>query len=123
MAPVFFDLLNIVETMHDHYRSLGGYTYAFFDYYYAGITEYLDSEAVKESLKVMDVITFVDRYTKYQQNYIICAANDQFFLLGNAQKFYKLVSEKTLYRFIPNQGHGGVAGSLTVPELCYLNHF
>ena len=29
MAPVYFDELNMVENIHHHYRSLGGYTYAF----------------------------------------------------------------------------------------------
>ena len=62
MAPVFFDELDMVENIHQHYEALGGYTYAFFDYYYAGITLFLDSEAVKESLKVMDVITFKGCY-------------------------------------------------------------
>ena len=46
MAPVYFDQLNMVESMHAHYRSLNGYTWAFFDYYYAGITRFLDSPAV-----------------------------------------------------------------------------
>ena len=62
MAPVYFDELDMVENMHQHYRALGGYTYAFVDYYYAGITEFLDSEAVKESMKIMDVITFKGCY-------------------------------------------------------------
>ena len=65
MAPVYFDELNMVENMHQHYQALGGYTYTFADYYYAGITEFLDSDAVKESLKIMDVITFKGCYDNF----------------------------------------------------------
>ena len=65
MAPVYFDELNMVENMHQHYQALGGYTYTFADYFYAGITEFLDSEAVRESLKIMDVITFKGCYDNF----------------------------------------------------------
>lgn len=116
MAPVFFDELNMVENIHQHYRSLGGYTYAFFDYYYAGITEYLDSDAVQESLKVLDVLTFKDRYGKFQTNYMINAGNDEFFLLGNPKYFFHHLSPKTLLRVLPNQGHGGIGGGVDAGE-------
>ena len=110
MAPVYFDELNMVENIHHHYRSLGGYTFAFFDYYYAGVTEYLDSAAFAESLTVMDVLTFKERYAKFQTNYLINAGNDEFFLLGNPLYYFDKLSAKTLLRVIPNQSHGGVSG-------------
>ena len=113
MAPVYFDELNMVENIHHHYRSLGGYTYAFADYWYAGITEFLDDEAVESSRLVMDVLTFKDRYEKFQLNYIINAGNDEFFALGNPLYFLDQLSPKTLLRVIPNQGHSGVNGGLS----------
>ena len=58
----------------------------------------------------MDVLTFKDRYAKHQLNYIINAGNDEFFMLGNPHYFFDQLSEKTLLRVIPNQGHGGVGG-------------
>jgi len=113
MAPVYFDELNMVENIHHHYRSLGGYTYAFADYWYAGITEYLDSAAIESSRLVMDVLTFKDRYAKFQTNYIINAGNDEFFALGNPLYFLDQLSPATLLRVIPNQGHSGVEGGFT----------
>lgn len=110
MAPVYFDELNMVENMHHHYRSLGGYTYAFLDYYHAGITQFLDDPAIESSLLVMDVLTFAHRYEKFQLNYIINAGNDEFFMLGNPHYFFDQLGDETLFRVIPNQGHGGVSG-------------
>ena len=104
MAPVYFDELNMVENIHHHFRSLGGYTWTFLDYYYAGITEYLDHPAVNASRLVLDVLTFKDRYAKHQVNYMITAGNDEFFLVDNPNYFYNELDEKTLMRIIPNQG-------------------
>lgn len=91
-------------------RSLGGYTYTFFDYYFAGITNYLDHPATNASRLVLDVLTFKDRYAKHQVNYMITAGNDEFFLVDNPNYFYDQLGGQTLMRIIPNQGHGGVAG-------------
>ena len=44
--------------MHHHYRCLGGWTFAFGDYWAENLTSYLDSPAMSQSL------TFLDPYSE-----------------------------------------------------------
>merc|ERR1712168_1772109 len=61
----------------------------------------------------MDVLTFSKRYERFQVDYIINAGNDEFFMVGNPLYFFDQLGDETLFRVIPNQGHGGVAGGRT----------
>ncbi len=40
--------------MHHHYRSLGGWTFAFKDYYELNITAYLDDPRMQELANIVD---------------------------------------------------------------------
>ena len=44
ICPLVMDLLRINDQMHSHYANLGGWTFAFEDYYWENLTHYVDTE-------------------------------------------------------------------------------
>ena len=60
--PMMMDTLNLVPTLHNHYRSLGNWTVQFLDYYELGILADIDTEAVQKLAGIIDGYTYRERY-------------------------------------------------------------
>jgi PhoPQ-activated pathogenicity-related protein len=54
--------------MHHHYRSLGGWTFAFESYYELNITARLDTPAVQAMQKIIDPICMLNLKNKLLNN-------------------------------------------------------
>ncbi|XP_059147465.1 autocrine proliferation repressor protein A-like isoform X3 [Physella acuta] len=103
MVPVVMDLLNTQKNLHHHYRSLGGWTFAFGDYYTLNVTRDLDSPNMPKMLAVIDPLTYKDRYTFPKM--IVSTSGDEFFLPDDSHYYFdQLIGPKYL-RITPNAEH------------------
>ena len=119
-----FDLLSSEASMEHLYKSLGGWTYAFFDYwyhkgnrlikiifvYFFTVTRNFGSDGLRASLKVLDPLEYKDRYAENMVTYVVNAANDEFFSLTGPLNYWEKMGGKKLLRILPDQPHGGVWG-------------
>ncbi|XP_064606085.1 autocrine proliferation repressor protein A-like [Liolophura sinensis] len=103
IAPMVMDLLNIVKNLHHHYRSLGGWTFAFGDYYSLNFTAQLDNPFVKKMANIVDPFAYKDRLT--MPKYIITTSGDEFFIDDDSYYYFdQMIGDKYL-RVIPNAEH------------------
>ncbi|KAH3871998.1 hypothetical protein DPMN_035212 [Dreissena polymorpha] len=105
IAPIVMDLLNLQENLHHYYRSLGGWTYAFDDYYENNFTLNLDSPYIKDMAAIVDPISYTDRYVD-KPKYIISAGGDQFFMPDDSRFYFDKLKGEKYFRMVPNTGHG-----------------
>ncbi|CAF1026861.1 unnamed protein product [Adineta ricciae] len=115
-APIVMDLLNLRANMMSHYRSLGGWTFAFYDYYVQNITRYMNSPSFDKLAQMVDPYSYIDRYNK-MKIYQVQGAGDEFFLPDSEEFFWNDLQKATggsYLRRIPNTGHnaGGYQDSL-----------
>ncbi|CAF4774177.1 unnamed protein product [Rotaria sp. Silwood1] len=116
-VPIVMDLLNIRPSMMSHYRSLGGWTFAFNDYYEMNITRYMNSSIFDKLGEMVDPYSFLNRYSK-TKIFQLQGAGDEFFLPDSENFFWndlQLATGGSHLRRIPNTGHSirGYEESLT----------
>ncbi|ELU12570.1 hypothetical protein CAPTEDRAFT_201616 [Capitella teleta] len=86
MAPMVLTMLNMIPNMHHHYQSMGGWSWAFGDYWRAGLTSRLDDEDTKLVTAAQDPYELREYMT--MPKLVIKAANDEFFMLDDSQFFF-----------------------------------
>ncbi|KAL3877581.1 hypothetical protein ACJMK2_035277 [Sinanodonta woodiana] len=104
IIPIVMDLLNIVKNLHHHYRSLGGWTFAFGDYYDLNFTSQLDNPNTQKMANIIDPIAYNDRFTN-KPKYIITTGGDEFFMPDDSDYFYDQLSGPKYLRKLPNAEH------------------
>lgn len=105
--PIVMDLLNFQANLHHHYRSLGGWTFAFNDYYEVNITRFIDTDKLTQMAAIIDPYNYFDRY-KNMRLLQIQSAGDEFFILDNEAAFWPRLQEitgGTFLRRMPNADH------------------
>ncbi|XP_046562184.1 autocrine proliferation repressor protein A-like [Haliotis rubra] len=103
IAPIVMDLLNVQKNLHHHYRSLGGWTFAFSDYYSLNFTSQLDNPNTKRMGDIVDPYSYIDRLT--MPKYIVTTGGDEFFLPDDAKFYLNDLKGETYLRRIPNAEH------------------
>lgn len=121
-APVWMDLLDLVPSVKHHFRSLGGWTYNYFDYYVEGFTMNIDDPVYNELAAIVDPFVYLDRYSKSTMTVVMNAGNDEFFLPSDMYFFWDDMFGDKFMKVFPNKGHGGVGYNVredryTGPEL------
>ena len=66
------------EILHGHFQALGGWSFAFNDYYREELTKWLDSEELHLMAEQIDPISYKENLT--MPIYVIQSAGDEFFL-------------------------------------------
>ena len=113
ILPVVMDELNFVENIKHHYKSYGGWTFAFYDYWVLNITTYFDSPKLQAMFDIVDAFEHRDKLII--PKYVINAGNDEFFLPTDTLYWWdKMPQYEELNRFLllPNSGHGMETGSI-----------
>ncbi|XP_059147484.1 autocrine proliferation repressor protein A-like [Physella acuta] len=103
MIPTVMDLLNLQENLHHHFRSLGGWTFAFEDYYNLSITYDLDSPNIPLMRAVIDPLSYASRYTMPKM--IVTTSGDEFFLPDDSYYYFDQLPEPKFLRVVPNAEH------------------
>ncbi|CAF1051330.1 unnamed protein product [Rotaria magnacalcarata] len=105
--PIVMDMANFQKSLHHHFRSLNGWTFAFKDYYELNITLSVDNPNLPKMSEIIDPYYYFERYkkTKILQ---VQSAGDEFFLLDNEDTFWQelqTVTGGTYLRRLPNADH------------------
>jgi len=108
ISPVWLDNLNLIPSTHHHYRSMGGWTYNYFDYYVEGFTTDIDSAEYVEMCKIIDPYSYLGRYGRSQTVLVQNAGNDEFFLPSDTWFFWDEMFGEKYLKIYQNKGHGGV---------------
>ncbi|KAH9499597.1 hypothetical protein Btru_074237 [Bulinus truncatus] len=122
MVPTVMDLLNMQKNLHHHFRSLGGWTFEFEDYYNESVTYNLDSPNMPLMQTVIDPLSYKDRYTMPKM--IVTTSGDEFFLPDDSYYYLDQLPGPTFLRVIPNAEHsmeGHMMSNILAIEGFYLN--
>ncbi|KAH3871994.1 hypothetical protein DPMN_035209 [Dreissena polymorpha] len=104
IAPMVMDLLDMQNNLHHYYRSLGGWTFAFDDYYALNFTKELDSPYIKAMAAIIDPLSYNDRYAN-KPKYITSTGGDEFFMVDDSKYYYNIIKGDTYLRMVPNAEH------------------
>ncbi|CAF3893440.1 unnamed protein product [Rotaria sordida] len=121
-VPIVLDILNLRKNVKHQYRSLAGWTFAFYDYYVSNIPRYLDNPNFQKMADIIDPYSYLDRYAQVKL-FQIQASNDEFFVPDSEDYFWDDLQMKTggtLLRRIPNTGHN-IQGYMESLESFYLS--
>ncbi|XP_077980688.1 autocrine proliferation repressor protein A-like [Glandiceps talaboti] len=102
-APIVLDCLNFVKNLHHHYRSLGGWTFAFDDYYQEDITMEIDNPMTQQLFDIVDPYAYRDRLT--MPKLVVTASGDEFFLPDDSHYYYDNMKGPTYLKITPNSEH------------------
>ncbi|XP_035694838.1 autocrine proliferation repressor protein A-like isoform X1 [Branchiostoma floridae] len=103
IAPLVMDLLNMQKNLHHFYRALGGWTFAFDDYYDANITTRLDDPNIEKMAAIIDPLAYKERLT--MPKYIIGTGGDEFFMPDDSYYYWDQLEGEKYRRWIPNAEH------------------
>ncbi|XP_059147478.1 autocrine proliferation repressor protein A-like [Physella acuta] len=103
MVPCVMDLLNFQKNLHHHYRSLGGWTFAFDSYYSLNITKDLDSPNIPKMQAVIDPISYNERYTMPKM--VVTTGGDEFFIPDDSHYYWDQLQGPKFLRITPNAEH------------------
>ena len=90
ICPLVMDMLRINKQMHSHYQDLGGWTWAFQDYYWENNTAHLDTPEISALSKHVDPWSYRYRYRdRGIKVYVINTAGDEFFMIDDNHVYFK----------------------------------
>jgi PhoPQ-activated pathogenicity-related protein len=110
IAPVVMDLLNFKEGVQGMWQSLGGWTFAFTDYYAMNIPAYFGTPAVDVLAAVIDPLQYAANLT--MPKLVIDATGDEFFQLQDDSYWWGQLPGETLRMMIDNAEHSMATGAL-----------
>ena len=104
--PTVMDELNFIKNLRHHWRSLGGWTFSFEDYWKLNLTHYLDDPKMQDMYDIID--TYEYREKMMMPKLVICATNDEFFLPTDSRYWwFDMPEQHQLNRILmlDNSGH------------------
>lgn len=110
IAPVVFDLLNWQEGMQAMYRTLGGWTFAFQDYYDLGVQSYLGTPYLDKLAAQVDPLQLAVNLS--MPKLVIDATGDEFFQVQDDQFWWGKLPGETLRMMVDNAEHSMATGAL-----------
>jgi PhoPQ-activated pathogenicity-related protein len=114
IIPLVMDLLHFQTNLIHHYQSLGGWSFAFEDYYKLGLTGYINTPLMSRMGQVIDIATYI-KYLDIPK-LVIGATGDEFFLLDDDHYWWGELPGKTWRLIIPNAEHSLETGLITAIE-------
>jgi PhoPQ-activated pathogenicity-related protein len=103
-APIVMPILNMQPNLNNMYRSLGGWTWAFRDYWYEDVMSHMNKPEFKTMIDLIDPIIFNNVYTS-KPTYIITASQDEFFQPDSVNFFFQDLRGEKYLRVLPGAGH------------------
>ncbi len=103
VIPIVIDMLNLVPSFENHYKSYGEFSYAVQEYVNYEIHNWMSKDEFKVLIKYVEPYSFKEKYT--MPKYIINAGSDQFFSTDSWMYYYNELPENKLLRYVPNSNH------------------
>ena len=103
VVPMVIDMLNLVPSFENHYRSYGEFSPAVQEYVNYNIQDWLGTEQFKVLMSYIEPFSFVDKFT--MPKYIINAGSDEFFSTDSWRFYYDKLPGEKIIRYVPNKNH------------------
>lgn len=120
IAPLVEDLGRLNSQMHSHFQDLGGWTFAFEDYYFENITKMVDTYEFGQMCKHIDPWSY--RYKYRDRNILVYPVNtmdDEFFLADDNVQYMEQIKTEGIrdnqiwQRYLRNAEHSMAIHALT----------
>ena len=103
VVPMVIDMLNLVPSFENHYRSYGEFSPAVQEYVNYNIQDWLGTEEFKVLMSYIEPFSFIDKFT--MPKYIINAGSDEFFSTDSWRFYYDKLQGEKIIRYVPNKNH------------------
>ena len=103
VVPIVIDMLNLLPSFENHYKSYGEFSYAVQEYVDYDIHNWMSKDEFKVLMKYVEPYSFKKKYT--MPKYIVNAGSDQFFSTDSWKYYYNELPNKKLLRYVPNSNH------------------
>jgi PhoPQ-activated pathogenicity-related protein len=103
VAPMVIDMLNLVPSFENHYRSYGEFSPAVQDYINYNIQDWMGTDEFKVLMSYVEPYSFLEKFT--MPKYIINAGSDEFFSTDSWRFYYDELPDNKLIRYVPNANH------------------
>ncbi len=103
VAPMVIDMLNLVPSFENHYRSYGEFSPAVQEYVNYNIQDWMGTDEFKVLMSYIEPYSFKEEFT--MPKYIINAGSDEFFSTDSWRFYYDELPENKLIRYVPNKNH------------------
>ena len=117
VVPMVIDMLNLVPSFENHFRSYGEFSPAVQEYVNYNIQDWLGTEKFKMLLSYIEPFSFIDKFT--MPKYIINAGSDEFFSTDSWRFYYHKLPGKKIIRYVPNKNHSLGGGYLSEDLVSY----
>ena len=117
VAPMVIDMLNLVPSFENHYRSYGEFSPAVSSYVKYNIQDWLETDEFKKLMSYVEPYSFLDKYT--MPKYIINAGSDEFFSTDSWRFYYDQLPDDKILRYVPNSNHSLSGGYLNKYLMAY----
>ena len=108
MIPMVMDMLNLIKSIHHMYRSYGGWTWAFHDYYEMDILSRIDTPEMKLLAQIDDPLVYIDRLN--MPKLVVNSGNDEFFMIDDILFWWNKLKEPKNWLLLPNTEHSMITG-------------
>lgn len=103
VVPLVIDMLNLIPSFENHYRSYGEFSPAVQEYVNYDIHNWMGTKEFDVLLSFVEPYSFKDKFTI--PKYIINAGSDEFFSTDSWRFYFSDLPGKKLMRYVPNTNH------------------
>jgi PhoPQ-activated pathogenicity-related protein len=121
MAPVVLSCVNMVENFHHYWKSMGGWSFAMYDYWMEGLLGLMDEPEMTELAKIIDPYYYFDWLT--MPKLMISGASDEFFMPDDYDYFYSDLKGQKYIWIMENSDHEVANGPLGADYWAMLETF
>lgn len=103
VVPMVIDMLNMVPSFENHYRSYGEFSPAVESYVNYNIQDWMETDEFKTLMSYVEPYYFKEKFT--MPKYLINAGSDEFFSTDSWRFYYDELPGDKLLRYVPNTNH------------------
>ena len=103
VVPMVIDMLNMVPSFENHYRSYGEFSPAVQSYVNYNIQDWMETDEFKTLMSYVEPYYFKEKFT--MPKYLINAGSDEFFSTDSWRFYYDELPSDKLLRYVPNTNH------------------
>lgn len=113
IIPMVLDILNLTAVLHHQYKSYGGWTFAFNDYYELNLTTWVDTPQFDAMVRQIDPLSYKDRLGNIPK-LVVCSSDDEFMMLDDPEYWWDAMPGEKHLMIADNSEHSLVTGIVEV---------